>query len=285
MAFTELSEFLAHLDAGALQSAPRRAELIDSLQGLQRVFLHLGASAPAAQLDLASQLLRSFGEGEAAGEWLAVVRRMVAPIEQAFRIQEAPAPAVPVSGESRGYLKARLCVARDMLLGEMLVHFGVVEPDDLSAALAEKQHSTKRLGEILVRQGATTAEEIERALSYQARVRGERAAAESVRTETKASAKAAGKKTGTSQPKAALPRPERAAPLRLTSALLLGEILYMQGAVSREGLARGMAEQRRSGRMLGEILLDLGLVTRRQLEHALSFQGNPRLRSSVRRAA
>ena len=286
MAFTELSEFLTRLEAGALHSALQRAELVARLQGLRAVFLRLGASAPAAQLDLAAQLLRGLGEEDGVGECLAVVRRMVAPIEQAFR-PGGPGLAAPGAHartlradpvESRGYLRARLAVARDMLLGEMLVHFGVVEPEAVAAALAEKQRSKKRLGEVLVQQGVTTAEEIQRALAFQTRVRGcERVAPAALSAEQRAADPG---------PSPALPRTERpASPLRMTSALLLGEILFMQGAVSREGLAQGLAEQRRSGRMLGEILLELGLVTRRQLEHALSFQGNTRRRSSARRAA
>jgi adenylate cyclase len=165
-----------------------------------------------------------------------------------------------------------------MLLGEMLVHFGVVEPEAVAAAMAEKQRSEKRLGEILVQQGATTAEEIQRALAFQTRVRGSERVAPA--------AFSAQKRAAVPGPSAALPSTERSAPrLRMTSSLLLGEILFMQGTVSREDLAQGLAEQRRSGRMLGEILLELGLVTRRQLEHALSFQGNTRRRSSARRAA
>lgn len=300
MAFTELTEFLSRLDAGALLSGPRRAELVERLQGFQAVFLRLGASAPAAQLDLAAQLLRSFGDGDGVAECLTVVRRIVAPIEQVFQLQDgAPgastAPSsVPssVPSESRGYLKARLGVARDMLLGEMLVHFGVVTQEEVTAALAEKRNSKKRLGEILVQQGATSAEEIQRALAYQARVRGgESASPAAAPAVKKAPEKKVPEKTAPEKkpvpprPEPALPRGERPAPLRMMSSLLLGEILFMQGAVTRERLALGMAEQRRSGRLLGEILLELCFVTRRQLEHALSYQGNTRRRSSARRAA
>lgn len=288
MAFAELSEFLSCLEAGALRSAATRAELVERLEALQTVFLRLGARAPAAQLDLAAQLLRSCDGAEGVHECLTVVRRMVVPIERAFRLdgptvkpaEDPGARARESTGESRGHLKARLGVARDMLLGEMLVHFGVVEPQELAAALAEKQRSSKRLGEILVQQGATTAEEIQRALVYQARVRGAERSGPAAPARSAPERKPAGPK-----PEPALPRNERAAPLRMTSSLLLGEILFMQGSVTREELARGLAEQRRTGRMLGEILLELGRVTRRQLEHALSFQGTRRPRSSVRRAA
>lgn len=299
MAFTELTEFLCRLDAGALLSGPRRAELVERLQGLQAVFLRLGASAPAAQLDLAAQLLRGFGDGDGVAECLTVVRRIVAPIEQVFQLQAgAPVASAPssvassVPSESRGYLKARLGVARDMLLGEMLVHFGVVTQEEVTAALAEKRNSKKRLGEILVQQGATSAEEIQRALDYQARVRGGESVPPAAAAEVKKvpekrvlEKKAPEKRAAPAQPQPALPRGERPAPLRMMSSLLLGEILFMQGAVTRERLALGMAEQRRSGRLLGEVLLELGFVRRRQLEHALSYQGNTRQRSSARRAA
>jgi hypothetical protein len=67
--------------------------------------------------------------------------------------------------------------------------------------------------------------------------------------------------------------------------LLLGEVLVLQGVLSRPNLARALEEQRRHGCLLGETLLELKLVSRRQLEAALTFQGRGQRAGAIRRAA
>jgi tRNA A-37 threonylcarbamoyl transferase component Bud32 len=52
----------------------------------------------------------------------------------------------------------------------------------------------------------------------------------------------------------------------------LGEILVADGLLAPAGLARALAEQRRTGRLLGGVLLDLGLVSRADLLAALAKQ-------------
>lgn len=53
------------------------------------------------------------------------------------------------------------------LLGEMLVEDGVVDPADVDAALAEQQRAGGRIGEILLKMGRVTEEDVKRALSRQ----------------------------------------------------------------------------------------------------------------------
>lgn len=54
---------------------------------------------------------------------------------------------------------------------------------------------------------------------------------------------------------------------------LLGALLvYRYQFITHEQLAKALAEQKRSRRMLGEILVGMGLVTQRQLGEALEYQ-------------
>jgi len=287
MAFTELSRIVERLQSG--RSAPHeRAGLARELATVRDVLLRLGASESAAQLDLAADLLAG---GSAEAELERMVLTLVEPLERAFRC-ETPAPLPAPAGRERSApLRAKLGIARDMLLGEMLVHFGVVAPEQLARALEERRTSRQRLGEILVAQGATTAEEIERALAYQARLRGEsKPAATAPEPSPSAPARRperrpAPARVAKAAPAAAQPPPAAPARFRMARDLLLGEVLVLQGVLSRPNLARALELQRRRGCLLGETLLELKLVTRRQLEAALTFQGRSQGTGAARRAA
>lgn len=290
MAFTELSQLIARLQAGPVP-APERAPLARGLAAVRDVLLRLGARESAAQVDLAVDLL----QGESSEpEAERVALSLLLPIERAFHASPAPrAGEVAASGGTSLPAKAKLGIARDMLLGEMLVHFGVIEADQLERALEARRASGRRIGEILVQQGATSAEEITRALAYQARLRAESSVAPATparRAErrTVAPPLAPPRAPAPPPPPQARPQPapEPAAPrLRMARDLLLGEILVLQGVLSRPNLARALELQRRRGCLLGETLLALELVTRRQLEAALTFQGRGRASVSLRRAA
>ena len=288
MAFTELSQIVARLQAGSVPAA-ERVTLARGIAAVRDVLLRLGARESAAQVDLAADLLEG---GSAEQEVERVALSLLLPIERAFHLSPAPGVAhVAASGGTSLPAKAKLGIARDMLLGEMLVHFGVIEAAQLERALEDRRGSRRRIGEILVQQGATTAEEITRALAYQARLRAESNVAPATparRTERRTAAPPLAPPRAPAPPPQVKPQPvpEPAAPrLRMARDLLLGEILVLQGVLSRPNLARALELQRRRGCLLGETLLGLELVTRRQLEAALTFQGRGRASVSLRRAA
>lgn len=290
MAFTELSHLVERLKAGRL-GREERMTLARQLENVRDVLLRLGAGEAAGQIELAVDLLVG---GDPAADVEPLALSIVQPIERTFR-EIGLAPRDPPGAPARARVTARvkLGVARDMLLGEMLVHFGVIEADQLERALEARRGSRRRIGEILVQQGATSAEEIARALAYQARLRTESSVAPATparRAErrTVAPPLAPPRAPAPPPPSQARPQPapEPAAPrLRMARDLLLGEILVLQGVLSRPNLARALELQRRRGCLLGETLLGLELVTRRQLEAALTFQGRGRASVSLRRAA
>jgi hypothetical protein len=50
----------------------------------------------------------------------------------------------------------------------------------------------------------------------------------------------------------------------------LGEALVQEGVLTPEQLARALAEQKNSGRMLGEMLVDTGVISGAHLVHVLA---------------
>nr|HDM59905.1 type II secretion system protein GspE [Bacillota bacterium] len=59
----------------------------------------------------------------------------------------------------------------------------------------------------------------------------------------------------------------------------LGEILLREGVITKRQLEHALRVQRQTGRMLGEVLVELGYITYEQLADALAKQlGLPRLR-------
>lgn len=67
---------------------------------------------------------------------------------------------------------------------------------------------------------------------------------------------------------------ERAALFPRPLKRLLGQVLVDGGFISREDLARALAEQARTGEKLGEVLVRLGLVDRGELNAVLAVQGD-----------
>jgi type IV pilus assembly protein PilB len=63
-----------------------------------------------------------------------------------------------------------------------------------------------------------------------------------------------------------------AMPGGMRRAIKLGEILVEQGLISREQLERALSEQKQTGHVLGRVLIDLGLVKESELMAALATQ-------------
>jgi len=281
MPLSELTELVTRLDGASLDVPAEASELVRRIEQVGALLERVGAASSAAQLALAASLVQRASRrgGEEGDDVRQTVRTLLSTVERAFHLAPPPVegararPAAAVaereSHRAMAETQLRLLVARDMLLGEMLVHFGVVAQADLEEALALQQGTQKRLGEILVEHGFTSQADIKLALEYQKCIR---AVARPPAPTTKRA------------PAPPLPQAEkRAAPLRMATELLLGEILVLQGVITRKQLEHALALQRKSGQMLGETLLRSRRVTRHQLESALTMQGSRR-RSRTRKA-
>jgi hypothetical protein len=130
-------------------------------------------------------------------------------------------------------------------LGEHLFERGFVVRSELETALAEQQRTGRKLGEILVAQGALTGSQLTRILVEQAGLRVEDSAA-------------------------AAPPP--AAPAEAEPWRPLGRVLVDRGAIAEAELEEALQVQRESGRRLGEILVERGYVTAQALVSAVIEQ-------------
>jgi len=130
-------------------------------------------------------------------------------------------------------------------LGEHLVERGFVVRSELEAALAGQQRTGRKLGEILVAQGALTGSQLTRILVEQTGLRVEDSA-----------------------PVAPPPdAPADAEPWRP-----LGRVLVARGAIAEAELEEALQVQRESGRRLGEILVERGYATAQALVSAVIEQ-------------
>ncbi|MSR61226.1 MAG: hypothetical protein EXS08_02095 [Planctomycetes bacterium] len=294
MPLSELTELVAELDGANLDIPAEAGALVRRMEQIGALLERVGAASSAAQLALAANLLarssRLSGEGE---EVRRTARTLVSAVERAFHLGPAPtenararAAAPEAERGSRrptAHTQLRLSVARDMLLGEMLVHFGVVAQAELELALELQRGTQKRLGEILVEHGFTTQAELELALDHQKRIRGVARATPPAQAPAR-SAEAPPASSAARSPSAPLPSVEKQpARLRMATELLLGEILVLQGAITRKELEQALLQQRKSGQLLGETLLKSGRVSRQQIHSALTMQGSSR-RSRTRQA-
>ena len=124
-------------------------------------------------------------------------------------------------------------------LGEILLDQKFITEDQLAEGI-EKQKLTKlKLGEILTELGFVNEEKLSQALATQ---------------------------LGKLMPQTAGP------PLQMSKTKKLGEILLAHTLLTKEQLARGIEEQKRTNRRMGEVLTELGFVTEEKLARALSAQ-------------
>jgi hypothetical protein len=161
------------------------------------------------------------------------------------------------------------------MLGETLVHMGLLDPMDLRAVLSVNEHLAdlkgaivlaagvrSLLGDLLVRARHITAEQLELALLVQKRT-GERLGEISIRlgliTDSELDAVLQFQQNQ---------EIEGQAPGRLR----IGELLVKTGRISRSQLEDALSQQRLSKKKIGEILVDAGYISRPQLSHGLSLQ-------------
>lgn len=282
MPLSELTEIVTRIDEVDLRSPEGRGAIAQRIGQLQTMLDRVGATNSAAQLGVAALLLQRTGDGAPSTDEDAkrMVRTLLVAVEQSFHLPtvaragdtpEAPPSRGKPAQNSRESQQARrtraaeLAVVKDMLLGEVLIHFGVLAPDQICVALELQLDTDQGLGDILVEYGFTSRDEIQRALDYQNMIRSMIAGEPKARTPAEPVAE---------QPQSVLPAFNRfLGRLRLTTELLLGEVLVLQGTITSKGLERALELQRSSGMLIGEALIQSGAATRADIQRALVTQG------------
>ena len=125
-------------------------------------------------------------------------------------------------------------------LGEILVDQKFITKDQLELGVEQQKLVKKRLGEILTEMGFLTIENLGEALSSQIQ----------------------------KPPIDGMP----AGAVAFAKTKNIGEILLDYHLITKEQLARGVEEQRKSNKRLGEALTDLGYVSEEKIARALSAQ-------------
>ena len=125
-------------------------------------------------------------------------------------------------------------------LGEILLDQNFVTKDQLELGIEQQKLVKKRLGEILTEMGFLTIENLTQALSSQI----QKIPIDGIPAGATAFAKTKN----------------------------IGEILLEYHLITKEQLARGVEEQRKSDKRLGEVLTDLGYISEEKLARALSAQ-------------
>lgn len=125
-------------------------------------------------------------------------------------------------------------------LGEILVDQKFITKDQLELGIEQQKLVKKRLGEILTEMGFLTIEKLAEALSSQIQ----------------------------KPPIDGMP----AGVAAFAKTKNIGEILLDYRLITKEQLARGVEEQRKSNKRLGEALTDLGYVSEEKIARALSAQ-------------
>lgn len=133
-------------------------------------------------------------------------------------------------------------------LGEFLSSAGLVQPEQLKAALDLQHSSGEKLGEVLVRQAALDPKDIAAVVEVQQQVR------------------------------AHLANERGTAPLALPECLELGELLVARGDLSRAALNQALQKKDKDA-PLGDVLLTMGAIKPETLSHVLPLQ--KRLLSAV----
>jgi hypothetical protein len=119
------------------------------------------------------------------------------------------------------------------MTGDLFVRAGRITQEELSLALDEQKRTGAKIGEVLVRLGFITGKELEAVLNFQRNQGCDEADAVRFR---------------------------------------LGEILVASETITYEQLRNALARQQSSGKKLGEILVESGYATRRHVERGLSLQ-------------
>jgi len=168
---------------------------------------------------------------------------------RAFHAEEPEDPAGPLSATD---------LMGDMMLGQILLQRGQILEEHIHQAMKVQRATSMRIGDIFVKIGACSREQVGDAVSHQASMRR-------VRDNLRESA-----------PRSPLHIEPPGLGLKLVGEALLGEILVEHNLVTRRQLERALEAQKRSGMRIGEALVQMGATTFDQIEQALYLQGRER---------
>lgn len=239
------------------------------------------ASAPQVAIDLVEALamLMAFlaSADEVPSEALQTVARLTAGLDERLFSPPLPDPAQQVPTGPAG-------LDPSSRIGEILVHLGIITPEQLDEALRIHKVWHLPLGACAEKLGFATGAQIARALELQARLRAGAAAhaplpaAQASPSFAPAGTVAAAHAPASSPGSLTLGAPPpRRSELKLElrergKVQLLGELLLDQGHITKEQLDYALKMQRAAGLRLGEALIQLGYASRDQVKQALLLQ-------------
>ena len=148
----------------------------------------------------------------------------------------------------------------DMMLGQILLRRGQVTEEEIAAAVKLQNLRKVRFGEALIELGAVDEQQVQEALRYQ------EACVELRNTTTEKS----GRKVVYSS------EDLTAKNLRLVGDILLGQVMVERGMISQKTLDKALDSQRASGMRIGEALVQTGACTWDQVENGLKLQAQRR---------
>ncbi len=161
-------------------------------------------------------------------------------------------------------LRSATDLVGDMLLGQILLKRGFVTEQQIEHALKVQRTMGGLLGDVLVKFGAVTPDQVTEALQYQD-------ACKRIRENF---VEPTGKKVPSFASQGQL------GGLKLVGEVLLGEILVERGTITRKQLERALDVQRAAGVRIGEALVQTGATTWEQIESALRVQEQMRRRGA-----
>jgi hypothetical protein len=178
-----------------------------------------------------------------------------APLPQATSHTTNPLPGTTTSDD-----RSATDVIEDGLLGQILLQRGQILEEHIQAAMRIQRASGTRIGDILVKTGACSRQQLADALQYQTSLR-----------------RARGSLTAApGDPVRIKPKETRGLGLKLMGEALLGEILIERGVITRRHLERALEVQKVTGMRIGEALVEMGAATSEAIEQALRAQGGGR---------
>jgi hypothetical protein len=184
---------------------------------------------------IAVRLLRCAAEAEDGAASPTVERSAFgSPIQ---RRPSAPAEPAPEGAPADGSQTATDLVG-DMMLGQILLQRGQILEEHIHQAIKVQRATSARIGDIFVKIGACSRQQVADALSHQAACRRENLS------------------DSTERPG----RPTRAAPAQVVGEATLGEI-PVERSVMRAASPRRALEFKQSGSRIGEALVKMGATT------------------------
>jgi len=174
-------------------------------------------------------------------------------------LPDGPASPVPAPAPEKPERSATELMG-DMMLGQILLHRGHILEEHIHQAMKVQRTTSMRIGDIFVKIGACSRQQLADALSHQAACRRIRGGLESEAERLEQVAKADTRGTG----------------LKLMGEILLGEILIERGVITRRQLERALEVQKATGVRIGEALVKLGATTMENIDQALRIQGQGR---------